>query len=115
MGSIRKGFPGGVSGKVGPVVGESWQNVDYMRSMPKISKTKNPKIVIQNAKFSLASKFLRTISGLLEGSFPEQSSAMTSRNTALVHLLKKAIIGEYPDFAFKYRNVIIARAGLLKR
>lgn len=34
MGKINAGILGGVSGKVGPVVGGSWKGINYLRQMP---------------------------------------------------------------------------------
>ena len=34
MGKIKRGILGGVSGKVGSVVGASWKGVDYLRGLP---------------------------------------------------------------------------------
>ena len=34
MATIKKGILGGVSGKVGNVVGGNWKGVDYLRSLP---------------------------------------------------------------------------------
>jgi Family of unknown function (DUF6266) len=114
MGKLIKGFLGGVSGKVGPVVGGNWKNKDYMRSRPRTRKTTSPKIDAQRARFALAAKFLRTMRELLVVTFPEFSNAMTGRNNAVSHLLKKAITGDYPDFSIKYSEVIIARGAMTK-
>lgn len=64
MGTIKKGILGSFSGKVGNVVGASWRNIAYMRSLP--SSMRNPrteKQVTQRNRFSLIGKFLKCIDG----------------------------------------------------
>ncbi|MDD3723512.1 MAG: DUF6266 family protein, partial [Lutibacter sp.] len=52
MGTIKKGILGGFSGKVGSVVGSTWNGISYMRSLP--ASVKNPrteKQMSQRSKF----------------------------------------------------------------
>jgi hypothetical protein len=61
MGVILQGILGGFSGKVGPVVGGKWKDVDYMRSYVTPA---NPNTVGQQAqrtKFASAVSFAREI------------------------------------------------------
>lgn len=54
MGVISQGILGGVSGKVGNVVGASWKGIDYLRIKP--SNVANPRTegqVSQRTKFAL--------------------------------------------------------------
>jgi len=62
MAHIRKGILGGFSGKVGTVIGSSWKQTMYMRSLPK--SVKNPRTLAQRtqrAKFALAVALVRPV------------------------------------------------------
>jgi hypothetical protein len=55
MGKINQGILGGLSGKLGPVVGGSWKGINYLRSKP--TSVSNPNTTAQQnqrTKFSAA-------------------------------------------------------------
>ena len=112
MGTFKKGILGGFSGKVGTVVSGNWKGVDYMRSLPVGNNSSSSAQVVQRTKFSLASKFLRSMKELLTISFSEFANKMTGPNSALAYTLKNAITGEYPDFKLDYSLALVSRGSL---
>ena len=67
MGKISQGILGGLSGKVGNVVGASWKGIDYVRIKP--SSVANPRTVgqvNQRTKFSATLEFLQANLGFVQ-------------------------------------------------
>ncbi|MDD4190768.1 MAG: DUF6266 family protein [Mangrovibacterium sp.] len=62
MGKISQGILGGVSGKVGNVVGGSWKGIDYLRVMPaSVANPQTPAHMDQRSKFITVINFLQPI------------------------------------------------------
>lgn len=60
MGKISQGILGGLSGKVGNVIGGNWKGIDYLRIKP--SEVANPRTegqVNQRNKFTVTLEFLQ--------------------------------------------------------
>lgn len=110
-----KGILDGFSGKVGTVVGATWNGIPVMRSRP--ARNKNRKVSVkqevQQAKFSLAASFLRTFTSLLESSF-QRIPGQTGRNSAVSNMLTQAIGGIYPNLAIDFSMVQVAKGSLKK-
>ncbi len=113
MGTISKGILGGFSGTVGNVVGGNWKGINYMRSQgTRKTGSNTPKQLSQQAKFAVATKFLRSLGGLLMISFRNNAYQMTGINSALSYTLKNAIIGAYPAFTIDYNMALVSRGDL---
>jgi hypothetical protein len=113
MGTISKGILGGFSGKVGTVVGGSWKGIDYMRSKGNRSNNNPSEAQLsQQVKFSLSSRFLQSMSGLVELGFRNYAVKKTGINSALSYTLKNAITGSYPNFDISYGDVLVTRGDL---
>jgi hypothetical protein len=88
MGKIKQGILGGFKGKVGTVIGASWNGISYMRGLPQ--SVKNPKTAAQQAQRA----FFREVQDLvgqltyeqLLFLFPNSAKGMSRRN-ALVQQL----------------------------
>jgi hypothetical protein len=113
MARFNKGVLGGFSGKVGPVVGGSWNGIDYIRSLPTIKKNRqfSEEQDIQRAKFSAAANFLKALQPLLMTTFKD-GNKMTGHNAALSYTLKNAVVGVYPDISIDYSLTQVARGTL---
>ena len=62
MGTYSKGILGSFTGKVGTVIGSSWNGIDYMRSLPRpSSKAPTALQLAQREKFGLVTKFVAPI------------------------------------------------------
>ena len=109
------GILGSFSGKVGTVVGSSWNGIPYMRSLP--ARKKNRRFSeaqkIQQAKFAVVTKFLKPFNPLFGLSF-EQQPGMTRKNQAYRQLFTQALSGQYPDFTVALSQLEVARGSLKK-
>ena len=113
MGTYRKGILGSFSGKVGTVVGSSWNGVDYMRSLPRpSSKAPTDLQMIQRAKLGMAAGFLRPISALVNIGYKSLAVKKTGYNVATAQVIAEAIIGDYPALEIDYPNVLISKGNL---
>lgn len=114
MARFLKGINGAYSGKVGNVIGSSWRNVDYVRSLSKRSnKPASEDQLAQRAKFALAVSFLSPIKDLLNLGYSDAlQGRSTGYNKALQHLLANGIMGDYPNQTLDYEAVVIAKGGL---
>jgi hypothetical protein len=113
MGTYRKGILGSFTGKVGTVVGSSWNGIDYMKSLPRPS-SKAPKDLqlIQRAKMGLATGFLQPISALVNTGYKSLAVKKTGFNVATAQVITDAIIGIYPNLEIDYPNVLISKGNL---
>lgn len=81
MGVILQGILGGFSGKVGPVVGGKWKDVDYMRGYVIPSNPNTAGQQTQRAKFAAAVALARQILGsILQPYWDPFNSAMSGFN-----------------------------------
>jgi hypothetical protein len=114
MAKFSKGILGGFSGKIGNVIGGSWNGIDYMRSRP--TKVRNPNTPAQQAqrmKFSMITGLMRHARPFVNAGFMTRSRKLTPRNAATSHNLKNAIAGTYPDLSIDYPSVLLSRGDLL--
>ncbi len=62
MGIIVQGILGGVSGKVGPVIGSSWKGIHYLKSVPvSVANPRTAAQVAQREKFANVVAFAKEI------------------------------------------------------
>jgi hypothetical protein len=114
MGTIKKGIMGGFSGKVGAVVGGTWNGITYMRSLP--STMKNPrtkKQLSQRSKFALTVQFLKPIHPYLRVGFKNFAGGQTAFNAAMSYHMINAISGEYPDYALDFARALVSCGSLV--
>lgn len=113
MGKYKKGILGPFSGKIGTVVGSSWNGIEYMRSLPKPStKAPTDQQMIHRAKFGLVTGFLKPISSLVNLGYKSQASGMTGYNVATSDMIAAAITGIYPEFLLDYTKVLFSKGSL---
>src|SRR5690554_5177519 len=99
MAKLREGILGGLSGKVGTVVGGRWRDVDYIRSKPAIVRNPNTESQQkQRTRFSMLIKLLKRIRPFINEGFIENQGKQTPMNSAMSVNLKNAVQGEFPDF-----------------
>lgn len=99
MAKLGKGILGGISGKVGNVVGGNWKGIDYIRSKP--SSVKNPNTEAQQKQrqqFKIVSQFLSQIQPLVVMGYTKPTKNVSAMNVAMAYHLREAIAGEFPDY-----------------
>ena len=91
MGKIKQGILGGFKGKVGTVIGASWNGIAYMKGLPQLQK--DPKTAAQMAQRNYFTEIQRLVSQLtteqLASLYPSVTSGKTRRNM-LTHQLAAA-------------------------
>ena len=100
------------TGKLGNVVGYRYKGKYCLRSLP-VRKNKTVTLVqlVQQEKFAIAGKFVRSLAPVLAFSIPDPKK-MTQSNFVMSHTLKKAMYGTYPNFHIDYSQVPVSRGHL---
>lgn len=115
MGTLKKGIYGGISGKVGNIVGAYWRDIYYVRSLP--AKVNNPRTeaqVKQRNRFTATIDFLKTITPFIRVGFREYSNGrMTAFNAATSYNIKKAATEINGSIELNYPKVLVARGSLI--
>ncbi|MBQ5549219.1 MAG: hypothetical protein IIT33_10360, partial [Prevotella sp.] len=94
MGKIKQGILGGFKGKVGTVIGASWNGIAYMRGLAQ--SVKNPKTAAQLQQRA----YFKDLQGLvgqltdeqLQSLFPTVMRGMTRRNMLTRQLAAAAVV-----------------------
>ena len=113
MGVISKGILGGVSGKVGNVVGASWKGIDYLRIKP--SHVANPRTegqVNQRNKFTVTLEYLQPNLGFIKKGYKSYAVKKTEFNAAMSYVLNNAITGTAPNFTVDYSLALLSKGTL---
>lgn len=113
MATSEKGILGGFSGKVGTVIGSSWNGVEYMRGNP--GQIVNPQTEAQQnqrAKVALVIKFLSPLKAFLHEGFKKQAQRMTAFNAAMSWNLTHAVTGTYPFYEIDYAKAMLSQGKL---
>lgn len=113
MGKISQGILGGVSGKVGNVIGGSWKGIDYLRIKP--SSVANPRTegqVTQRYKFTAALEFLQPSRDFIKVGFKNFANGMTEFNYAMSYILANAVTGDGLSASVDYTNALVSKGNL---
>lgn len=114
MARIENGITGGVSGKIGNIVGARWKDISYLRTLP--SNWKDPKTkkqVKQRSKLSVVVSFLRTASDLVKIGFQSRANGrMTAFNAAMSYNMKHAVTPMDEGYGLDYEKVMISQGEL---
>ncbi len=96
MGRIRQGILGGFQGKVGTVIGSTWNGIAYMRGLPQSQK--DPKTAAQLAQRNFFREVQELVSQLtyeqLVFLFPNSAKGMSRRNLLVKQLSTDPIIAD---------------------
>lgn len=113
MARIKKGILGGVSGRLGNVIGGSWKGVDYLRSLPSGGRKDATAAQMQvRQSFRMAVTFLKPFTEVVRIGFAPQTAQKTAFNAAVSLFIKNAITGTYPDLEVDYSQVRLSQGTL---
>lgn len=114
MATIKKGILGGVSGKIGNVIGGSWNGVDYLRSVP--TEVKQANTILQQSqrmKFKTLIDFLRPQKELIRLGFKSMANKASAFNVAVSYNYHHALAGDYDTgFSIDYSKALLANGSL---
>ncbi len=114
MGKIKQGILGGFSGKVGTVIGGTWNGINYMRSRaPKVKNSRTEKQILQRNKFASTVAFLQPIAGYVRIGYKSYAKGRSAFNAAMSHISRNAFVGTPPNLTLDYASVLVARGSLL--
>lgn len=110
MAEIKQGILGGVSGKVGTVVGASWRGKNIIRAMPrKTGKKATKKQLEHRSKFRLVSNFLQPLNSLFNRYFGASQGLKSPVNLALAYHIKEAVVRQEDAFVIQVEKVVISK------
>lgn len=92
MARIKNGINGAFSGKVGKVVGGSWNGIEYIRSLPTVSKTRTEGQRKNEYIFKVAQDWLQPIKQFVDVGFKGYSRTVYGINAAKSLLYKTALV-----------------------
>ena len=113
MGKIAQGILGGLSGKVGNIVGGSWKGIDYIRIKP--SSVANPRTegqVNQRNKFTVTLEYLQATSDFIKIGYKSFAVKKTEFNAAMSYVLNNAVGGVAPNFTIDFTLALLSRGPL---
>lgn len=113
MGKISQGILGGLSGKVGNIVGGNWKGIDYIRIKP--SSVANPRTegqVTQRNKFTVTLEFLQANKEFVKVGYKNYANKKTAFNAAMSYVLNNAVVGTFPTFNVDYSYALLSRGTL---
>ena len=113
MGKIAQGILGGLSGKVGNVVGGNWKGIDYIRIKP--SSVANPRTegqVNQRNKFTITLEYLQANKDFVKIGYKSFATKKTEFNAAMSYVLNNAVDGIAPNFTIDYSLALLSRGNL---
>ena len=113
MGKISQGILGGLSGKVGNVIGGNWKGIDYLRIKP--SSVANPRTegqVNQRNKFTVTLEYLQPNLDFIKKGYKSYAVKKTEFNAAMSYVLNNAVTGTAPNFTIDYSLALLSRGSL---
>jgi len=113
MGKISQGILGGLSGKVGNVIGGNWKGIDYLRIKP--SSVANPRTegqVNQRNKFTISLEYLQANKDFIKLGYKAFATKKTEFNAAMSYVLNNGISGSAPNFSVDYSLALLSRGSL---
>jgi hypothetical protein len=113
MARFKDGLLGAFSGRAGNIVGSTWRRIRVVKAAgPSTRVNDSPAQVVQQARFSLAFRFVRTMSDLFGFTFKNFADEMTPQNYAMKLVVNEAVTGDYPNFSIDYSMVRISQGSL---
>lgn len=110
MAEIAQGILGGVSGKVGTIVGATWRGKNIIRAKPrKTSKPASEKQLDQRQKFKAVANFLSPLFALTSKYFGQYQGVKSRTNLAMSYHLLETIKKEGNDFVIDFPKVVITK------
>ncbi|TPV32745.1 hypothetical protein FJ651_10540 [Paucihalobacter ruber] len=115
MAFINQGILGGVSGKVGSVVGARWRGRNIIRSLPsRRNYTPTAAQEDQRERFGTVIQFLSPIRAIVSAFYGKKQGDKSAYNLATGYHLKEALLPNLPDgYVINYTKVLISKGDLL--
>lgn len=113
MARINQGILGGLSGKVGNVVGGTWKGISYLRTLPaSVNDAKSVKQLSTRMKLQLVVQFLQSCTEFIRIGFKGYAVKMSAFNAATSYNYHNGIFGEYPLLEYDFARLLVSRGKL---
>ncbi len=113
MARHQKGILGPLDGKVGDVIGSTWNGIPYFRSRPKsYQDAKTPMQQNNRMKMTVTQKFLKAITPYLRIGFRNYAVGQSAYNAAVSYMRNNALIITEENVSIDPSKVLVSR-GLL--
>lgn len=113
MARIENGILGAFSGKVGEVIGSSWNGIPYIKSRPaSFHDAKTPAQLAHRMKLQVAHRFIKSVKECIEVGFRQISEHQSPYNKAVSYIMKNAVMGEYPSMHIEPSKVVLSQGNL---
>lgn len=113
MATYKRGINGPVSGKIGSAIGASWRGIDYLRSLPDITKPPTEKQLNQRLLFALVNGWLKPLRKLIWIGYQIFTGTKTPMNGCVSFHMTKAVSGQAPNYEIDFAQVVLSRGELL--
>jgi hypothetical protein len=111
MAKLKKGIFGPISGKLGPVVGGTWNGISYLREAPKKKAVPSPRSSAQIAneqKMKFVNDLLVPFHPYVTIGFQNESLGKTAISVAYSVNFHNAVLGVYPNLDVDYSKMVIS-------
>lgn len=115
MAKFNKGILGPFSGKVGPIIGSSWKNTNYIKAVPKetgTKKVKTEKQLANQAKFKFFNSWLEPFYPFVTIGFANYAKNISEINAAFKINYHQALSGNNPNYEINYEKVCLSKGNL---
>lgn len=115
MAKMKQGIFGPISGKLGPVVGATWNGIPYLRESPKKKKKKRKRTTAQLAneeKMKFVNLLLVPFHPYVGIGFQHLAIEKTAVNVAYSIMYHRAVTGVYPNLVVDYAQIVISAGNL---
>lgn len=107
---LKKGVDGLLTKDKHSVVYKMMHGLEWKRKKP--TKLKTAPQLAQQLRFSVANAFDKQVRAMVNIGYTKRKPGLSQQNMFTSHLLKHAIVGEYPDYWIDYSKVKLSNGGL---
>ncbi len=113
MATQKKGILGPAAGKVGDVIGSSWNGIPYFRARPvSYHDAKTPTQLNNRMKMTVTQKFLKTITPYLRIGFRNYAVGQSAYNAAASYTRNNALLITEDNVSIDPAKVLVSRGNL---
>lgn len=113
MGTIDESILGNIRGKVGPVVGSTWNGVNYVRTLAdRYQDPKTARQLRQRARFKAVIRFLTPLAKFVHIGFRQHGPRQSAYSAATSYLLRQALREEDEHVEIDYQRALVSRGCL---
>lgn len=110
MGKISQGILGGFSGKVGTVIGSTWNSIHYIRAISaSVKDARTEKQLSQRYKFQASVNFLKTCTPFVRIGYRNYEYRQSAFNAAMSHMLRYAVTSDGGQAAIDFDKALLAQ------